>query len=42
LLRVLNCAGFTYREIGDSLAIVPLDPPQTGAVACGAGMKIEN
>ena len=41
LLRVLNCAGFTYLENGDSLAIVELDAPQT-AGACGSDLTIEN
>ncbi len=39
LLSVLNCAGYTYLENGDSLAIVPLNPPETAA---GCAVKIEN
>jgi beta-lactamase regulating signal transducer with metallopeptidase domain len=41
LLRILNCAGFTYRESGDSLAIVPLEARDTTAAACGSvGMQV--
>jgi bla regulator protein blaR1 len=39
LLSVLNCAGYTYLESGDSLAIVPLNPPEAAA---GCAVKIEN
>jgi bla regulator protein BlaR1 len=39
LERILNCAGFTYRESGDTVAIVRLETPP--AAACGAGMKID-
>jgi BlaR1 peptidase M56 len=40
LQRVLNCAGFTYRESGDTLAIVPLEAPEAGPAACGVDMQV--
>jgi bla regulator protein blaR1 len=36
LLRILNCAGFTYRESGDSVAIVPMEARDGAAPACGS------
>ena len=41
LQQILNCAGFTYRENGDTIAIVPLEVPQAGASACSAGMRLD-
>jgi beta-lactamase regulating signal transducer with metallopeptidase domain len=40
LQRVLECAGFTYREIGDTVAIVRLEAQPAGA-ACDAAMSID-
>jgi hypothetical protein len=35
LQRILNCAGFMYREGAQSVAIVPLDAKDTPAAGCG-------
>jgi hypothetical protein len=35
LQRILNCAGFMYREGAQSVAIVPLDAKGTPAAGCG-------
>ena len=40
LQRVLECAGFTYRESGDTVAIVRLEAQPAGT-ACDAGMRID-
>jgi hypothetical protein len=43
LLRILNWAGFTYRETGGLLAIVPLEARDSAAAACGSlGMQVVN
>lgn len=42
LQRILNCAGFAYRESGEALAIVPSGTQDAAAGACGSvGMKLE-
>jgi len=41
LQRMLDCLGFTYREEGAALAIVPLGPQQT-APACDGGVHVAN
>ncbi|HJR70876.1 MAG TPA: M56 family metallopeptidase [Gammaproteobacteria bacterium] len=40
LRRVLECAGFTYREIGETVALVRLEGQPAGA-ACDAAMRID-
>jgi hypothetical protein len=40
LLRVLECAGFTHRENGDTIALVRLDAQAAGAV-CDASVSID-
>jgi beta-lactamase regulating signal transducer with metallopeptidase domain len=39
LQRVLECAGFTYREIGDTVAVIRLEAQPAGA-ACDPDMRI--
>ena len=41
LQAILNCAGFTYRESAESIAIIPLAAKDTAAAACGSlGMQL--
>ena len=41
LQRMLGCVGFTYREEGAALAIVPLEP-RPAVPACTDGMRVAN
>ena len=40
LQLMLGCMGFTYREEGAALAVVPLGPQQT-APACDGGVHVQ-